>query len=761
MKWSLAFLLLCGFLGAQTPAELNTQLSELKLQLQTQCKAALQLQQFNAPDGEFEALLSKVQETKKQISQLEDTWRKQERHPSEEPVGLWDLGETTISQLIMEYGASDYLYIIPPELASMKISLFTGVGLPKESWEEMIEAILTHNGIGAKRLNAYAKQLYILKLDPSAIEGIVDREEKLPLFPSHTRLFFVLSPPAEQLRAVQGFFERFSDPKQTTVQSIGTKIVLVSTRETIERLLGLYHMVWEKSSGKTVRLIQLTKIEPVEAEKILKATFSDPASRGRPTFYPSGADELLSLTIPQGLVLIGEMETVNRGQKILEDLERQLENPSEKVIYWYACKHSNPEDIAKVLEKVYDSLIGSNFEKKEETKASSGTPPAPQLSTPPPVPPQEPNPAQVFPYPPTNTAYNPVLPANPNFIQPGVIEKKEAPNFNHFIVDNKTTSILMVVRREELPKIKNLLKKLDVPKRMVQLDVLLVEKRLHDRNEMGINLLQIGKNSSRKKESAVSFDTNPLAINKGVLSFIYSKPNTSSPAMDIAFNFLMAQEDIQINANPSVLAINQTPATVSIVEELSINNGAIQLNTTAGVTVQESYTRAQYGITIVLTPTIHLPDPDDPENADHPGFVSLETNLEFDTTQMTANARPPVTRRHIENQVCVADGETVILGGLRRKIEEDTREKIPFLGDIPGIGKFFSLTKVTDTNTDMFIFITPRIVRDPIDDLRQIRQNEYQRRAGDIPEFLQALDDAKAKERKHIFQNSLKMLFDL
>ncbi|HEY4255424.1 MAG TPA: type II secretion system protein GspD, partial [Chlamydiales bacterium] len=122
---------------------------------------------------------------------------------------------------------------------------------------------------------------------------------------------------------------------------------------------------------------------------------------------------------------------------------------------------------------------------------------------------------------------------------------------------------------------------------------------------------------------------------------------------------------------------------------------------------------------------------------------------------------PPVIRRHVENEVCVADGETVILGGLRRKIEEDSREKIPFLGDLPGIGKLFSSTKVTDTNTEMFIFITPRIIRDPVDSLRQVRQAEYQKRPGDIPEFLEQLDEAKAKVRKRLFQNSLKMLFDL
>ena len=174
--------------------------------------------------------------------------------------------------------------------------------------------------------------------------------------------------------------------------------------------------------------------------------------------------------------------------------------------------------------------------------------------------------------------------------------------------------------------------------------------------------------------------------------------------------------------------------------------------------MQRSFTRAQYGITINITPTIHLSDEDEEDST---GFVSMQTNLEFDTTQMTLNDRPPVHRRHIENQVCVADGETVILGGLRKKIEEDTREKIPFLGDLPGIGKLFGLTKVNDTNTEMFVFITPHIIHHPVDDLQRIRQMEYQMRAGDIPEFLEKLDEAKNQQRKHLFENSIKMLFDM
>lgn len=733
------------------PAEVAT-IEALKLQLREKFNAVQQLAKTEAAEEEFARLLQDVRDTKTKIAELEENWRVtsiRESEGADEPYALWDVGETTISQLVMEYGASDFLYVIPAELALIKISLYTSVPLPRDSWNEMIEAILVHNGIGVRKINSYAKQLYLLKLDPSAIEAIVDREEKLDLFAAHTRLFFVFSPPAEQLKSIQSFFERFSDPKQTTVQAIGSKIVVVSNKESIEKLIGLYHAVWERGGGKIVRVIPLVKIQPAEAEKVLKAVFAD-ANKGRPTFYPSSADELVVLTLPQGLVLVGEMSTVDRGQAILHDLEAQLEDPGEKLIYWYACKHSDPQDIAEVLEKVYVSLIGAQIEKKPE---------APMPPPPPIVPPNSPNEAQIFP--PPGNAYNPVMPAQaPSFVQPGTLEKKDEYELRNFIVDSKSTSILMVVRREELAKIKSLLKKLDVPKRMVQLDVLLVEKKLRNRKEVGINLLEFGANSSKKDQSSLQFSSMP-GPTKGILSYFFSKNKTSTPAMDLKYNFLLAQEDVRIHANPQILATNQTSATISNVEEISINNGAIQLNTQAGVTVEQSYTRAQFGITIVLTPTIYLKNPEDEDDTEHPGFVSLTTNLEFDTTRMTANDRPPVTRRHVENQVCVADGETVIIGGLRHQVQEDVREKIPFLGDLPGIGKLFGSTKMDDTNTEMFIFITPRIVRDPVDDLRLIRQSEYRKRAGDVPEFLARIDEAKRNERKVLFDNSMKMFFDL
>ena len=87
------------------------------------------------------------------------------------------------------------------------------------------------------------------------------------------------------------------------------------------------------------------------------------------------------------------------------------------------------------------------------------------------------------------------------------------------------------------------------------------------------------------------------------------------------------------------------------------------------------------------TPTVHLADD---EGEEKKGFVTLQTNITFDTPQPHHNHedRPNVNWRHIENGSARCR-RTVILGGLRKKTLRDNEEKIPLLGELPGIGKLF------------------------------------------------------------------------
>lgn len=730
--------------------DVNHRLASLKAELQASSEAASELYQKKAKDDEYEQLLKKVVLIKTELLKLQDRWRESvvsDAKKDEEGYALWDQEEMTLSQLIMEYGAADYLYIIPPEMANAKLSMHSTIPIPRESWNEVLDIILAHNGVGAKKINSYTKQLYIFKQDPSAVQRIASNPKDLAWIQNNERIFYVFSPPPEQVKVAFQFFERFSDPKQTFIYQIGGKVAIVALKEEIEKLLSLYNTVWEDAKGKISKVVPITKMNVKEMEKILHAFFGDSIDKmGRPAFGKADPEGLAILTPAQGnaLVLLGNKEIVDRAEKIVKDTEDQLQDPAEMTVFLYTCKHSDPVDLAKILDRVYYSLIHTIPERENsvETFAARG---------------------QALPGVPDGYANSPPLVVPPQTFKPEVTTKLEMEqSSDHFIPDPKTGTLLMVIRRDALSRIKDLLRKIDVPKKMVQIEVLLFEKRLNNQSSFGLNLLKIG--SSR---NGLRYDgPHPVGphglddpVGRGVLAFLFSHGKTSHfPAFDIAYSFLLTQEDIQLNAAPSVITVNQTPATISILEEISINNGAAPIDTNKGIAFEKSFTRSQFGITIILTPIVHLPD--DENEDDQRGFVTLQTNITFDTTKPNPDDRPHVDKRHIENEVRVVDGETVILGGLRRKASQDNQEKVPFLGEIPGLGKLFGSTKLTDHNTEMFFFITPKIILDPQEQLIQVRREQLRKRPGDLPEFMRCVMEARAKEKKKQFARSMKLLFE-
>jgi general secretion pathway protein D len=729
--------------------DVNVQLSSLRKGLEECYQQVAKLHEESASEERFQSLLSRVNEIKFQITSVEGKWREtavNEAKKEDEGYALWDNEETTLAQVIMEYGALDYLFVVPAELAAMKLHMHSGIPIPRESWGEMLEIILAHNGLGVKRLNPYARQLYILKQDPSAVQTIISRPQDLALVPSQTRLFYVFSPPIEQVRTVFQFFERFSDAKQTFVHQIGSKIAIVSSKEEVEKLNLLYNAVWQSGKGKVSKVIPVTKMGVKEMEKILQSFFGETIEKSRPPFGKIDQEGLNVFTLGQGgaLILIGQKEIVDRAEKVVRDTEDQMQDPAEMTAYLYTCRHSDPVDLSKVLEKVYVSLLSASTEGPRENVDVSFS--------------QQGNPPRA----PDGYPTQPPLVVAPPPLKPGVTSQLEIEKgSDHFIPDPKTGTLLMVVRRDALIKIKELLRKLDVPKKMVQIEVLLFEKQLNHQSSFGLNLLKLGsRHKGLEFHSLNGSEEGPRKFfERGVTEFFYKLGKTKYfPAFDIAYNFLMAQEDIQLNAAPSVVTVNQTPATISIVDEISINNGAAPVDTNKGIAFEKSFSRTQYGITIVMTPTVHIPDHEG-ECGEDKGFVTLQTNITFDTPRSHKDDRPLVNRRHIENEVRVVDGQTVIIGGLRKKTSQDTEDKIPFLGDIPGFGKLFGSSRLIDHNTEMFFFITPTIVEDPETQFDCFRIEELKKRPGDIPEFLEQLVEARAKEKRRVYRNSFKRLF--
>ncbi|MCH8059057.1 MAG: type IV pilus secretin PilQ, partial [Proteobacteria bacterium] len=72
---------------------------------------------------------------------------------------------------------------------------------------------------------------------------------------------------------------------------------------------------------------------------------------------------------------------------------------------------------------------------------------------------------------------------------------------------------------------------------------------------------------------------------------------------------------------------------------------------------------------------------------------------------------PSIDTRSIETQVLVADGQTVVLGGIYETERRETISKVPFLGDLPALGYLFRSKKVVHNKAELLIFVTPRILK--------------------------------------------------
>ncbi len=741
-------------------AEHNEKLKECKELLQSKYSEALRLSAEKSEGPRLKAILSQVNDLRDEITRLQKEWKHKSAVISGqagETYAFWDQEETTLSDLIMEYGSLDFLYVIPPQLASVKIYLHSLLPIPRESWNELLEIILAQNGIGIKTLNPYVRQLYMLKQEIMAVEAICGDKQQLIPYSDSARIAYVFSPRPEQIKTVTYFFERFRDPKKSFIYQVASKIVLISNKDELTKLLSLYDAVWEEENAKTSRVFPLKKILATEMEKILKAYFCDDGSQNRLALVKGGdALNIFALKEENSLILVGPKQLIEKAEEVIRSTQEQIHDPTEMTVYWYTCKHSDPDDVAQILEKVYLSLISARIDDDGEP------PPAPCQD-------QDGKGTEVNIYEPKKHPYSyprdplafPTYSGVPTAI-PGTIKSQtQKSNTLNFIPYSKTGSLMMVVRKDTLDKIKELLRKIDVPKKMVEMEVLLFEKRMNQEDNFGINLLKIGSAADNIKSpgGGASFNDPTVSATQGIFQFfLQRKSHGNAPSFEIFYNFLMSQDNVRINASPSVTTINKIPAQIAIVDEISISNGAAPVGTSSGtITFEKSFSRAQYGITLVLTPTIHEPSIFE-ENAEH--FITLETNIQFDTTKSDTNDRPNVNRRHIENTVRVADGETIILGGLRRSTSEDRTEKIPFLGELPGLGKLFGFSRLSDQSTEMFMFITPKIIFDTKESMIQVRNRELCQRPGDLPEFLERIEKSKERKRQKLFQRSFKLLFD-
>lgn len=200
----------------------------------------------------------------------------------------------------------------------------------------------------------------------------------------------------------------------------------------------------------------------------------------------------------------------------------------------------------------------------------------------------------------------------------------------------------------------------------------------------------------------------------------------------------------QILSRPSILTRNSQQATISLGQEVPLitntrfDNVNGQINT---VTYQS------VGIILRVTPFITddnkvemIVSPETSELADRSQWVSIGAGV----------SAPVINSRVADTVVVIPDGQTAVIGGLMSNAKSESENKIPILGDIPGLGMLFKRKIKDNTKTELVIFLTPHIVRDATQ-LASISTNErekanLQKKTFSEEELNRFLEDVPTKE---------------
>jgi general secretion pathway protein D len=242
--------------------------------------------------------------------------------------------------------------------------------------------------------------------------------------------------------------------------------------------------------------------------------------------------------------------------------------------------------------------------------------------------------------------------------------------------------------------LKQAVDQLDIRPLQVLIEVLIVEAR-HDRSfDLGADLTlattSIGDGATIDG-STQGGGLGDLAVR--VMGLAHGK-------LDALLRLAQSKGDVEIVSRPILLASNNTEARFLVGSQRPFVQVSRSLPTDAPSRDQVVQYR-DVGTKLTVRPTI---------NQD--GYVSLlleqEINAATSETQFDA---PIISTREASTQVLVRDGQTIVLGGLRDRQRDRSRSGVPLLSGIPIIGGLFGSSSSRSSSTELFLFVTPRIIR--------------------------------------------------
>ena len=341
----------------------------------------------------------------------------------------------------------------------------------------------------------------------------------------------------------------------------------------------------------------------------------------------------------------------------------------------------------------------------------------------------------------------------PGAARPPQAQQQQQQEQLRIVADPATNSLIVYGTVQEFQNVKNILKDLDAIPRQVLLDVLIAEVTLSDNESLGVDYEILARNPSsifgQKFPSAGALrtlgDLFPAtgAFGGGVSGVFGGKD------IKAFVNALQSDSRFKVLSSPSILATDNRPARIQVGSQEPVATGTvstpISTTSTGSATGFATSSTIQYqntGRIVTIIPQVNSL-----------GLVNLQILAEVSqinpdaSVQLgTAGSFPSFDIRQAETTAVVQDGDTLVIGGIIADNRSRSRTGIPYLMDIPVIGRFFGSTTNKIDRTELIMLLTPHVIRSR-DQAQQVTE-DFKKSLSSLRNEL----DRMAKERARLQQ---------
>ncbi|MCY1392652.1 Type IV pilus biogenesis and competence protein PilQ [compost metagenome] len=262
-------------------------------------------------------------------------------------------------------------------------------------------------------------------------------------------------------------------------------------------------------------------------------------------------------------------------------------------------------------------------------------------------------------------------------------------------VDERTNNIIAYQTRERLSELRRIVAQLDVPVPQVMIEARIVEANVDYDKSLGVlwrGSASLGGNwsvSGLSKDGLPFVDLGVANATSGIgLGFV-----SDNALLDLELSAMEKTGNGEIVSQPKVVTSDKETAKILKGTEVPYQEAS-----SSGAT---SVSFKEASLSLEVTPQI-TPDSriimEVKVTKDEPDYVNAMQGV------------PPIKKNEVNAKVLVRDGETIVIGGVFSNTQSKIVDKVPFLGDVPYVGRLFRRDVVQEKKSELLVFLTPRIM---------------------------------------------------